>query len=385
LEYVLASSYGFRVLSVILGHPKRAPCLSFSEVKKRANHVNPRVPSVGKVVVTAVPKPEGGERPIVIFGTIARANQSLARDLIHMGVGPSQFEFARKGRGREKLMAEINNANRNGGVRALGTFDIKNCFPSIRREAVASVVPLSGAIIRNTILISENTPISIKTDLLSEDAVRAGLSQGALSSPLVAGLVIAPCIAKTQARYCWSHIDDIIFGESDVGKVEALLDALADACLDQHPSSPLFEKCRSAFKIGKHADVLGYWPRPNKPCFGGGLRFSPSNKSIRRFYVKLATALLKQPCSTWDKTQEAKAYAYADSAKSWGGGKAGRENLITVFVSLIQPLLTEAHQEVQKAISAGLPTAELEPLAASKAAALVPATVIVNTNGFMKW
>ncbi|PZO86728.1 MAG: hypothetical protein DI623_15985 [Sphingomonas sanxanigenens] len=119
LEYRLTACFGFRVISVLHSYPKSGEQITFEQVKKLANRTNPHFPSGEKVIVTSMPKADGGKRPIIIFERVARANQSMARDLIHMACGHSRFEYARKRRGREKLMQAINNANKNGGVRAL--------------------------------------------------------------------------------------------------------------------------------------------------------------------------------------------------------------------------------------------------------------------------
>jgi hypothetical protein len=151
LEYKLSTSWGYRVISVLHSYPKYLSPVTFSDIKLIANQVCPRLPGGEKVVVFDLPKPEGGRRPIVKFGKISRANQSMARDMIYVACGHSPYEFARKGYGREKLIDKINNANKNGGVRALGIFDIKNCFPSMGISAAKSVIPLSRRIIQNTI------------------------------------------------------------------------------------------------------------------------------------------------------------------------------------------------------------------------------------------
>jgi Reverse transcriptase (RNA-dependent DNA polymerase) len=385
LEYRLTACFGFRVISVLHGYPKTGEKITFDQVKKIANRTNPRFPSGEKVTITAIAKADGGKRPVTKFGRVARANQSMARDLIYMACGHSKFEYARRGRGREKLIEAINHANKNGGVRALGTFDIKDCFLSMGRAAVESVIPISPSIIRNSIFISDDTSIHMYTDLVSEHAVRAGLPQGGLASPIAAGLVIEPCLEKVPARFRGSYLDDISTGDGSVEEVEAGHDILTAAFASQYPGSPLFEKCRAAFKIGKHEDVLGYWPRPNAPEFGGGLRFSPSNKAIRRFYVRLATCLLKRPYHEWGNIMEEKAYAFAASAKNWRGAKGGREFLITVFAMQIELLLKTAHQKVLAAIAAGASSGVVHELAAQMAGELVPATVIVNADGLMDW
>ena len=385
LEYRLSVSWGYRVISVLHGYPKTAPAISFDQVKGIANGVCPRIPTGEPVRVIELSKPEGGKRPIVIFEKAARANQSMARDMIYVACGFSPYEYARKGRGRERLMEDLKNANKDGGVRALGTFDIKDCYGSMGVSAVESVIPTSRRIIHSTLFVSGNTPIKMHTDLTSEQAVRAGLSQGALSSPIVAGHVIKPCLDKVPAQWLGSYLDDVQLGDGTVGKVEALLDTLAEAFLTQHPGSPLFEKCRAAFKIGKPADVLGYWPRPNPPAYGGGIRFSPSNKSIRRFYVRMITRLLRIPMKDWSDVEQEMAYAYAASQKNWGGKLGGREMLITAFDDCIAPLFYKAHKEVLTAIASGKAPDEINALIAKHISISMPKVVLVTVNGLVQW
>lgn len=384
LEYRLSTALGYRVISVIMGYPKKAAKIPFAKVKNLANAACPRIPSGETVHVRAMTKPEGGERLITIFGKVARANQSMARDMIQVACGHSKYEFARKGRGREKLMGAISNANRNGGVRALGTFDIKDCFPSMLRSAAEAVIPLSKGTIGNTLYIPVDTHIHNALHN-SEIAVPAGLPQGALSSPIVASRIIEPCVDKVPARFRCSFLDNINFGDGSVEEVEALLDILSGTFESQYPGSPLFEKCRHAFKIGTPSDVLGYWPRPNPPWFGGGIRFSPSNKALRRFYIKLATELLQMPSELWAQSEEHMAYAFAASQKSWSGRTGGREMLITAFNQYIAPLLGPAHQQVLDAGANGFSKKALTVLARSQAAKVMPKVVVATENGLSDW
>lgn len=380
-EYQLCTSFGSRIVAVLIGHPKHAPKLTWEQVKSRANFVNPRVPSLEKVIVTTQPKPEGGERMIQKFGKISRANQSLARDIVTARHGVNKTEYARKGRGRDKLMQGINNANKNGGVRALGTADVENCFPSMRRVMIRRAIRISSAIINNTIFVPDETPIYMEVDHISELAVRNGLSQGSLSSPVVASKVIEACLEPLSARFLGSYSDNIAIGEKSVEEVQATLDALADALKHWHPDAPLFLKYSRSLKIGEHVDFVGNWPRPNSPDFGGGLRFSPSNTSLRRFYVKVATLLLQLPQSAWEAILEEKAYAYAASAKSWSGALGAREFMQSAFIDYLAGSLDDAHQKVLNAIDAGFSKANIQAMARNYASELIPDVVLANEWG----
>lgn len=378
LEYRLSTSFGHRVIAVLHGYPKRRPHIGWGQVKQIANEVCPRLPAKDPVLIEARAKPEGGYRPIAKHGIVGRGNQAMATDLGVIRIGHSSYEYARKGKGREKLMDALNNANRTGGVRALGTADVKDCYLAMRREAAESVLPISKAITRNTIYISDDTPIVMNTDIVSEYAVRAGLPQGALSSVFVAGLIIQPCLDAISPRLAASYIDDLTIGDADEAEVKAQLDALAAKLATQHPSSPLFEKCRAVFKIGRPRDVLGYWARPNPDA--GGLRFTPSNKAIRRFYVRLSRRLLLEPVDEWVTIIEEKAYAFAASFGRWEGAEGGRETLQTYFYEQIVPLLWAAHEVLTAAQANGATNAKLEAQAGAFAAALVPKWVLAKAD-----
>ena len=351
LEYLLSTSFGFRLLAVLHGYPKGQPTITWQEVKDLANEVCPRLAPNDAVLVEATAKSDGGYRPITKSKGVARANQSMVTDILAVRVGHSPYEYARKGRGREELIERIINANRNGGVRALATLDVKDCFLSMRREAAYAVLPISKAIINNTIYISDDTPVVMKTNLISENAVRAGLPQGALCSVIVAGLILRPSLDAIEGPFVASYIDDLTLAHVDEESAKAQLDTLAAKLKEQHPSSPLFEKCSHAFKIGTPADVLGYWLRPNPTEFGGGIRCSPSPKAIRKFYVRLVHSLLQTPISEWEAVIEKRAYAFAASFKHWGGALGGREFLQTVFYATILPELTTAQAHVCSSVT----------------------------------
>jgi hypothetical protein len=381
LEYHLCTSYGFRLIGVLHGYPKKSAKITWAEVRQLANRANPHCSPGGAVTVAQLEKIDGGYRPITTFQRVARANQSMARDLIHVRNGHSRYEYAQRGRGREKLISSINNSNRNGGVRALGTLDVKDCFLGIRREAVSAVISLSKAIINNTIYIHHDVPIVMKTALISENAVRAGLPQGSLSSVVVAGKVLEPCLAKLQSRFVGSYIDDVQIGEGSVEEVQATLDTLAVALKEQHPNSPLFVKCMNAFKIGRHANILGYWPRPQPAKYGGGLKFSPSETALRRFYCRLTVKLLQRPASSWDEVTEEQTLAWGASYQHWGGKLGGLEFAQTAYHAVIAPLFDEAHKTVLAAIDAGKSKVEVKSLATGLVKSLMPPCVLVNVMG----
>jgi hypothetical protein len=382
LEYLTCKAFGSRVISVLLAYPKKGPKISWGKVQELAQSVNPRTNSGEYVQVVDMGKPEGGVRPISIFGKVTRANQSLARDLIIVRHGHSKYEYSRKGRGREKLISEIDNLNRNGGVRALGILDIKNCYPSIKREAVSKVISLSKAIIENTIFISDEVSLIMKDHSVSSHAVRAGLTQGSLSSVVVAGLVIEPCLDSVDVKFAASHIDDITTGHGSLAEAKAKLDTLTDVFEQKYPGSPLFLKYKKAFKIGERSDILGYWARPNPKLNGGGLRFSPSEKALRRLYMKVAIKLLQIPYDEWSQILEVMTYAWAASFQKWGGAPQGREFAQTVFGLMIEEKLWDPHDKVQQLIKIGASQKEVGETAAEFASSIIPECVLVNANGF---
>lgn len=386
-EFILTTSFGYRIISVLHGYPKGKPFITFDEVKKLADQASPRHAPKEPVFLTQVTKSGGGKRSLAVFGPVARANQHLARDMVLIARGISRFEFARKGRGREAMMDRILNAVKKGGVRALGTLDVKDCFPSIASSAVEMAVPLSRRVIENSLYVKAGTPIDKHKNAedISESAVHIGLPQGALTSPLVAGLVLEPCLDKVAAILRCAYVDDVPLGDASKEKVQAQLDTLTAALKSQYPNSPLFTKHSTSFKIGKHADILGYWVRPNAKKYGGGIRFSPSNTALRRFYVKLSVRLLQEPFEKWDQIAESMAYAFADAQGHWGGKLGGREFMITAFFSSIAPLLSNIEKKISDAKKSGMSGKHLTLLIETEAPMLLPKIVLVNQNGLVKW
>lgn len=384
LEYLLCTSYGARIVSFLIGYPKNAPKISWTEVKTKANLVCPRIPSHQPVTVTGQKKPEGGIRTIQIFGPISRANQSLVRDMVATAMGYSPFEYARKGKGREKLMEDINTANRSKGVRSLGVADVENFYPSLKVETVRNVIKLSKAVIEGSVFVHDETPIHMEVDHISELAVRTELPQGSLSSPIVASKIMEGCLSQLSAKFVGVHGDNIVIGTKSVAEAQTILDTLAQLLQAEHLGAPLFLKYARALKMGEHVDILGYWPRPNPDYYGGGVRFSPSNQALKRFYVKLAAFLLPYLQSEWGDLAEKVAYTYAASFKNWGGRLGGREEIQAAFWEYLADPIYKANPKILNAIDAGFSKDKIMAMAGAYAISAIPDIVLIDTMGLKK-
>lgn len=335
LEWHIASSHSARTLALILSYPSRQPKLWFSDLQRRAADVIVWRGLGEPVLIDTVAKADGGHRCIGQMGIVDRAKQELARQLCAARHGESEYEYCRRGSGRDAFVQALVDGAKDGGVRAIGTLDIKDFFPSIRKEAVYEVAKLPRSIINNTIFVSEDTPIVfLQSHHLSENAVRAGLLQGALSSPFVAGKVLEPCLDNVPARLAISYLDNIAIGGAAVCEVQAALKALTASLETQYPGAPLFTKYAKAGKIGKRIDVLGYWLRPNKKADGGGTRTTPSNEAIRRIYLRLATKLLQTDRELWEGLIDQRLTRWANSFGIWMGRTAGSDIAASQFIDM---------------------------------------------------
>lgn len=379
-EYLICRSWGSRILAVLEGYPKHKPKISFEQVKSLANETYPRLPSDEFVAVRDVPKADGGKRPIMLFGPIARANQCVARALIVARVGHSEFEYARRGRGRDAAVRHLCLQHLNDGIRAFGTLDIKNFFPSLTKEAAYSSIPISKSIIDSAIFIHPDTAIALHTDVISEIAVRSGLPQGAKSSVIVAGKIIQPLLNASPAKCKGSYIDDVFIGGSNVAEVDAHLDALASSLM-KHPGSPLFLKCRMSAKTGERTNFLGYWLGPNPIANGGGLKVRPSGKALRRLYVRLAALFICGNIELGDDETEKIVKNWAASFGLWTHRDVGAGIALLVFEISVAPLLEGARENYSAALKLGCESQLLESLTRKVASELVPPCVLARKSG----
>lgn len=344
-----------RLVAYVLanGKGKRITTTTWAAVKADAVRVNLRQPSGEAVFATERLKRLGGTRWTCSFGPRARAAQRLVEHIIFVVAGPSRYEHARKGRGRETAVRETLHGIDMKGVRWIGLLDVKDFFPSITREMVREVLSfVPQSIIDSTAFIHDDTVIRLhglygdKDTTSSAIAIRKGIPQGSLASTLVAGKVLEQHIDKIDPRHAVSHVDNVLIGGKTKEEVQAKVTALATS-FEGHPSGSL-RLTGEIFKLGDHAmDYLGYrfrreWPNPDKRIG----RVTHSERSRRAFYTRLASKLLLADSRWREGTIDKECARWVRSFPQW---RTRHVNEVTAAIAAevdLVPMIDSAHAAI---------------------------------------
>lgn len=302
--------------------------MSWDHIKATACKVLLCRPSGERVNAQQKPKATGGSRWLCSFSPLSCAAQCMVKHIIFVVAGPSPYEFAQKGHGRDAAARVTLHSIKYEGVRWFGLADVKDCFPSITREMVKKALPfLPMSIIDSTIFIHEETDIKIhnpyKDNKASETVIRMGIPQGSLVSPLVASKVLEPYLDAVDAPLVIIHVDNLLIGTKSEEQTQTILTALASS-LKKHPNGSL----RLTIEIRKWGDpelnFLGYCFRRKSREYGGFGRATPSRKSEKRFLRLLASKLLFIPDKAFPDTIEKECKRYVRSFPAWNGGERSR-------------------------------------------------------------
>lgn len=243
----LETSPAARLIAFVLanGKGKHITPMTWAAVKADAVRVNLRKPSGEVVFATERLKRSGGTRWTCSFGPRARAAQRMVEHIIFVVAGPSHYEHARRGRGRETAIRETLDSIEKKGVRWFGLLDVRNFFPSVTREMVREVLNfLPQSIIEATIFVHNETEMKLnglyrdKNNTRSAFAIREGLTQGSMASSLVAGKVLEKHFDKINPRCAVSIVDNVLIGGRTKEEVQSKVTALATS-LEGHPSGSL--------------------------------------------------------------------------------------------------------------------------------------------------
>lgn len=315
-----------RLVSFVLanGKGKYITQMSWAAIKADAGRVNPRKPSGEVVFATERLKRSGGTRWTCSFGPRARAAQRMVEHAIFVVAGPSRYEHARKGRGRETATRETLDGIDKKGVRWFGLMDVKDFFPSVTREMVKEVLWfLPFSIISSTIFIHEDTVI--RTHSLYGDkehhnsafAIRKGIPQGSLASILVAGKVLERHLEKLAARLIITLVDNVMIGGKTEEEVQSQVTALATS-FEGHPSGSL-RLTGEIKRLGDHTmNYLGYrfrreWPNPESRI--GRATFSEHSR--QRLHTRIASKLLFRPWQSWGQIIDVECARWVRSFPCW--------------------------------------------------------------------
>ena len=317
-SFMVEHSYSCRFCAFLLGYPKSGKALTLAQAKKLSEQVNLRKPSVEKVRVREMEKPEGGKRVIMAFGPRDRAAKWLADSILRAIWGISPYEYSRQGRGRDAAIRETIHSFNEGGARRIIKVDIKGFYPSVDMEKLEPLIPLPLSVIRTTLRIPKTKAIDLSlAPTTSENAVRMGLITGSRPSALIASRVFEPMLQNLPgARLALNHGDDGIVTVRTDEQAETVKMTLALRATE-HPCGPFKLKELEILRMGTVHDILGYMLRHRAKIYGGGARISVSPKAILRFQRKLARYLALRPISSWEQIAEKKCRGWVASFGQW--------------------------------------------------------------------
>ena len=319
------SSLAAKTIAFLLAYPSSRASLTWAQVKSQSERVNPLRPSGERVISWEEAKRKNGARTICSFGPVSRAAQQMVSHIIFVVAGPSPYEFAQSGRGRDAAARITLHSIKHKGVRWFGLADVKDCFPSISREMVKQVLPfLPSSIIDGTIFIHNDTDIKAtclngdKANNKSVNAIRKSLPQGSLVSLLVASKVLQPHLDALNAPLVIIHVDNVMIGAKTEEQIQANLTALTS--LIEKASEGSLQLISEVRKFGDpEMDFLGYRFRRGWMRAGGFGRAYPANRSFRQLHYRLARMLLLIPDTLWTKTIEQECARWIRSFPAWTG------------------------------------------------------------------
>ena len=290
--YRLLNSMAARTCAVLLSQKTGKEIAGLPDLQSRAFKLDCRKPSGEYVRSWPQAKSSGGWRPLSKFGPTARGCQRLVLDILRAWMGDSPFEFARKGRGRDKAIKNVLERIRNGGARWFITADIKDFFRHIDPKGLGRIIPLPRAVIENVIAIPLETYIHTHdVDHIGlEFAVRQGIPQGSLVSPFIAAKVIEAVLQSIPARVSMSYIDNLLLGWKTKQEAQTMKQALAQM-LSGQPFGPLLLRDVSIFKLGRPNDYLGYRIHRRWPTQGGYAYAHPAPSSFDKMIWTLRARL----------------------------------------------------------------------------------------------
>lgn len=327
-----------RITCTILAYPKRGPRIGLCQAKLLASRVNPRKASKEHVVGHITAKKWGGERSYIADGPVARAGQKMTDHIIFASAGHSDFDHARRGHGREKAIAELLAATREKGARWFAIADVKNFFPSITREMVQQTLPhIPWSVIKNTVFIPAHRTIKGKTTN-SVQAIRQGLPQGSLASPIVAAKVLEPHLEATRARKVVAYVDDLVIAARTKAEAETKLITLRSS-LEEQPHGSLHLKSAIFELSNPKMDYLGYRFLRRGRQLGDFSCARPSRRSFERLYERCALRMFLNHWTVWDHVIEVECDRWVRSFPMWSRHRTCAELTALNIVEDVDPLV----------------------------------------------
>lgn len=205
-----------------------------------------------------------GWRPICSFGPKRAALQLLASDVLEARFGINQMNFLSRNKGAERASDWIVQKADEEEFSLFVLADIKDFYPSVRKEKVSEVTGLPTRVVENTILIRNDTYLSSGGFPPYIDfetfvgAVLQGLPQGSRTSQTASSILLASVLKQiSSAERAIFHGDDCAFAATSLKEAKAFEKAL-EGTLASHPAGPFRLKHCNVEHINVGFDFLQY-------------------------------------------------------------------------------------------------------------------------------
>jgi hypothetical protein len=279
--------------------PPEGEGLRLSDVRRLTSAMTAHVLAAEQVRLSVKPKLGGGTRPIMIFGPHRRAMQKVCADLISAALAPAPFDYLRPARGVHQMTLDIVAEIERGNHTCVVTADVRNCFGSVRKEGVETLLPLPRWATQNVMLIDEHTNLQRVTnhtlvDVPPDDAARQGLPQGASTSGLVLSRAILGPLLSTApfADRLFLYGDNMAVPAKDRSEAEAISEALR-SLFRNSPAGPLTIGEQAIQNVDEKVHLVMYALKRSRRFGARRLRVMPSQRSYERYSLKVSDLAAK--------------------------------------------------------------------------------------------
>jgi hypothetical protein len=339
--FLIEHSFSGRFCALLISYPQMGEALTLASAKTMADQVRTRSWCGETVNVTVWEKPEGGTRTIINPGPLWRAADYLLSIFLAAKLGENPFEYARRGRGRDRAISDSLLAFKHKGVRQYVQGDLKEFYRSINTAKLHTEIPLPKAFVESVLCIPPEASMKIHCPngiaRPPRSAVRTGIPPGLRSSGRVASHITKTVLAEIDAPFCAVHGDDILIGLRKDDKPEAVKSALRLA-FAEHPCGPLLLKT-STHALGKGRDYLGYSHKRRRKIYGGYIKVTVSRKAIRRCQMRVARRIALLPFDQQLCSIEPMMKGWARSFGAWDGRHDGVDYAVLMFTVDVMPIL----------------------------------------------
>jgi hypothetical protein len=318
---VLRSEEG-RVACVLRALAERKEMVTPDELLDMARGIRPWRDCGEPILAFPRVKPSGALRWMIMYGPKRLALSYLVADVLLATLGTNPYEFNQTGRGAEAAVGSLRHDFEHARTVAF-TGDIKDYFPSIGHDGLASELQLSENVVRHAIIISKSVKIIVtglpkgtsRSSVLK--LIRRGLPQGSPASNVIASFLTKRVLDDVSADVPARVFTDNFFGACEsVKDAVATLDTLT-AGLAAHPLGPFELKDRRIVHSDQGVDLLGYYVKTHADAPVYKASVFASGNAIHKFQQRLRCDLFAVDVGDLDEQAINRSRRWVSSRSAW--------------------------------------------------------------------